>query len=124
MTQPPACWPQHVSPEKTDSAQVYLLWRRDSQQHEVAEEEGHELLPQPRAGAKVCLAGQTVCQLHPWGPQGRQSLPLGSSDQARPGGAWGGWARGKQSPEASLRADGRQGKGAGGDGAKIGRAHV
>lgn len=86
MTQPPACWPQHVSPEKTDSAQVYLLWRRDSQQHEVAEEEGHELLPQPRAGAKVCLAGQTARQPHPWGPRGGQSLQLGSLDQAQLGG--------------------------------------
>lgn len=33
--------------------QVYLLWRRDNQQQEVAEEEGQELLPQPKAGAKV-----------------------------------------------------------------------
>jgi len=65
VTQPLSCWLQHMSPEKTDSAQAYLLWRRDSQQHEVAEEEGHELLPQPRAIARVHRAGQTACQQHP-----------------------------------------------------------
>ena len=65
VTQPLSCWLQHMSPEKTDSAQAYLLWRRDSQQHEVAEEEGHELLPQPRASARVHRAGQTARQQHP-----------------------------------------------------------
>lgn len=42
-----------VTRENKFLMQVYLLWRRDNQQQEVAEEEGQELLPQPKAGAKV-----------------------------------------------------------------------
>lgn len=81
--------------------QVYLLWRRDNQQQEVAEEEGQELLPQPKAGAKVRWAEQTVVQEHllpGWGLWWPRVGEWPHTAQVISGPAqvtWGGWPLGR-----------------------------